>query len=102
LVLRRAGGEPLQYILGTASYYGIELACGPGVLPPRPETGCRVDVALELITDVERPLVVDIGTGTGAIAVAIASKRRDAEVWATEKSEAAFAWAKRNFEHVLL
>ncbi len=102
LIARREAGEPLQYIVGSASFYGVELACGPGVLVPRPETEILVDVALELLRDIASPVVVDLGTGTGAIAAAIASQRPDATVYATEKSPAAFAWAQRNVPSVLL
>jgi release factor glutamine methyltransferase len=102
LVSRRADGEPLQYILGSASFHGVEIACGPGVLVPRPETETLVDVALGLIRDLPRPVVVDIGTGSGAIAAAIAAVRPDADVYATEKSAAACEWARRNVANVYL
>jgi release factor glutamine methyltransferase len=77
-------------------FYGLELECGPGVLVPRPETETLVDVALELLADVASPVVADIGTGAGGIALAIASKRPDAEVIATDISEDALAFARRN------
>jgi release factor glutamine methyltransferase len=93
---RRLGGEPLAYIEGSRVFYGLELACGPGVLVPRPETETLVDVALELLEGVADPVVVDLGTGSGAIALAIASKRPDAEVIATDISEEALAYARRN------
>lgn len=96
LLERRAAGEPLAYIEGSRGFYGLELACGPGVLVPRPETETVVDVALEVISDVRDPVVVDIGTGTGAIALAIASQRPDAEVIATDVSEEALAFARAN------
>ena len=96
VLARRANGEPLAYIEGVRGFYGLELGCGPGVLVPRPETETVVDVALELIEHVARPVVVDIGTGTGAIALAIASKRSDAEVVATDISEEALAYARDN------
>src|SRR5262249_14566314 len=66
---RRANGEPLAYITGSVVFYGLEIACGPGVLVPRPETETLVDVALELIDGVREPSVFDVGTGTGAIAI---------------------------------
>ena len=73
---RRAAGEPLAYIEGSRGFYGLELACGPGVLVPRPET----ETARRRRARADRrastsPIVVDIGTGTGAIALAIASQR---------------------------
>jgi release factor glutamine methyltransferase len=93
---RRLAGEPLAYIQGSRVFYGLELECGPGVLVPRPETETLVDVGLELIAGITTPVVVDIGTGSGAIALAIASKRTDAEVIATDVSEEALAFARRN------
>jgi release factor glutamine methyltransferase len=96
LLERRVAGEPLAYIEGSRGFYGLELACGPGVLVPRPSTETLVDVALELIEKTERPVVVDIGTGTGAIALAIASQRGDAEIVATDISEEALVFARRN------
>jgi release factor glutamine methyltransferase len=96
LVARRAAGEPLAYIEGVRGFYGLDLACGPGVLVPRPETETVVDVALELIDGVRAPVVVDIGTGTGAIALAVATQRPDADVVATDVSEEALIYAHRN------
>jgi release factor glutamine methyltransferase len=96
VLTRRANGEPLAYIEGARGFYGLELGCGPGVLVPRPETETVVDVALELIEHIARPVVVDIGTGSGAIALAIASQRPDAEVVATDISEEALAYARDN------
>jgi release factor glutamine methyltransferase len=96
LVARRASGEPLAYIVGSVSFGGIEIACGPGALVPRPETERLIDVALALIADVDAPAVVDIGTGTGAVAIAIAVHRPDARVIATDVSSDALAWARRN------
>ncbi|MEX2392996.1 MAG: hypothetical protein WD826_00820, partial [Actinomycetota bacterium] len=77
---RRASGEPLGYILGSAVFYGYEIECGPGVLVPRPETETLVDVGLRLIADIAEPVVVDIGCGSGAIAIAIAKKAPHARV----------------------
>jgi release factor glutamine methyltransferase len=96
VLVRREGGEPLAYIERVRGFYGLDLACGPGVLVPRPETETVVDVALELITGVAKPIVVDIGTGTGAIALAIASQRPDAEIVATDISDDALAYARAN------
>lgn len=93
---RRLAGEPVAYIEGTAPFWGMEVACGRGVLVPRPETETLVEVALELIGAVDRPVVADVGTGTGAVALAIARERADAEVWATDLSDEALRWARRN------
>ncbi len=94
MVERRVGGEPLQYVTGVAGFRRLELAVGPGVLIPRPETEVLVEVALGKIPP--RGVVVDVGTGSGAIALAIADERPDARVIATEASDEAMAWAVRN------
>jgi release factor glutamine methyltransferase len=93
---RRASGEPLGYILGSVEFFGLEITCGPGVLVPRPETETLVDVALELISGVSSPSVCDVGTGSGAVAIAIAVQRPDARVTGTDISADALAWAERN------
>jgi release factor glutamine methyltransferase len=91
---RRAAGEPLQYLTGRATFRYIELAVGPGVLVPRPETEIVAAVAMDLLPTGGR--IVDVGTGSGAIALAVAHERPDAEVWATEISDEALVWAERN------
>lgn len=97
LTARRAAGDPLAYVLGSAVFYGLELACGPGVLVPRPETESVVDQVLELLSD--RPaVVVDVGCGTGAIALAVARHRPSDDVHATERSPEALRWARINLE----
>lgn len=99
LVAARARRVPLQHLTGTASFRGLELAVGPGVFVPRPETEGVVEVALALLADVRvagrRPVAVDLGTGSGAIAGALAAET-DAEVHAVELSPRALAWAGRN------
>lgn len=95
-VERRASGEPLAYILSSAVFWGIELEVGPGALVPRPETETLVEVALELLDGRPSPLIVDVGTGSGAVAAALAHERPDASVLATECSEPALAYARRN------
>lgn len=97
LVERRARREPLQHITGVAYFRRVELAVGPGVFVPRPETELLVDQVLaEVATRPGRPLVVDLCTGSGAIAVAVADEAPDAEVYAVEADAAAHAWAARN------
>jgi release factor glutamine methyltransferase len=96
LAMRRRDGEPLAYIERSVVFYGLEIACGPGVLVPRPETETLVDVALASIETVPSPVVCDVGTGSGAVAIAIAKHRPDATVWATDISPAALDWAALN------
>jgi len=95
-VERRAAGEPLAYILCSTIFYGREIAVGPGVLVPRPETETLVEAALELVADIADPRIVDVGCGSGAIAIAIAFERSGAEVWGTDISERALEWAELN------
>jgi release factor glutamine methyltransferase len=96
LVDRRRAGEPLQYLTGTQAFRSLELAVGPGVLVPRPETEFVVERALARLAGVPDPIVVDVGAGSGAICLAIGTERPDARVWATEVSAEAMAWARRN------
>ena len=96
LVRRRCCGEPLQYLTGHQAFRHLDLAVGPGVLVPRPETEMVVEHALGRIGSLTGPIVVDVGTGSGAIALAIAAERPDAVVWATEVSASALEWATRN------
>lgn len=91
---RRSAGEPLQYILGNAHFRKIVLAVGPGVFIPRPETELLVEKALEKLP--QGGTLIDLGTGSGAIALSIASERTDATVVATEADPGAFPWAVRN------
>lgn len=96
MVARRARHEPLQYITGFQMFRHIEVEVGPGVLVPRPETEVVVGRALELLAGVFEPKVVEIGTGSGAVAISIATERPDSRVWATEISREALVWARRN------
>ncbi|MEO0559425.1 MAG: peptide chain release factor N(5)-glutamine methyltransferase [Bacteroidota bacterium] len=93
---RRVAGEPLQYILGHAEFYGLDIQVTPAVLIPRPETEEVVEAALATLEGVEAPWVLDVGTGSGAIALAIRSARPDAEVFAADVSSAALAVAREN------
>jgi len=94
LLERRKVGEPVAYILGRQEFYGLELEVGPGALIPRPESELIVDLALQLSFS----SVVDLGTGSGAIAIAIKHERPDARMVATDFSAAALAVARRNAE----
>jgi release factor glutamine methyltransferase len=98
LILRRGMREPLQHLTGTAGFRRIELAVGPGVFVPRPETEVLVEHALLGVPRGGR--VVDLGTGSGAIALSIADERPDADVVGVERSPEAFAWAERNRERL--
>jgi release factor glutamine methyltransferase len=95
---RRAAREPLQHIIGTAPFRHLELLVGPGVLIPRPETELLVDEALAWLAaaTVTRPWIVDLGTGSGALALALASEWPSSRVWAVELDPHALAWATRN------
>jgi release factor glutamine methyltransferase len=94
LARRRATGEPLQYITGVAGFRKLELVVGPGVLIPRPETEMVVERALDLLPP--GGIAIDVGTGSGAIALSIAHERSDARVIATEIAPDALEWAERN------
>lgn len=96
LVARRAQREPLQHLTGTAAFRYRELAVGPGVFVPRPETEVLVGWILDRLKDVEAPLVVDLCSGSGAIAGAVATERPDSTVHAVELSPEACVWARRN------
>ena len=98
LVQRRAQRIPLQHILGEAPLGSITVEVGPGVFIPRPETELLVDWAVKAIADVTRPVVVDLCTGTAAIALAIAAVRPDATVYGVERDPSALAWARRNVD----
>lgn len=96
LVARRASGEPLAYLTGEAGFYGEVLAVSPAVLVPRPETEELVDWALTLLQNQPAPRVADLGTGSGAIALALAGQRPDAQVLAVDMSVDALNVAERN------
>jgi release factor glutamine methyltransferase len=93
---QRCGGTPLQYLTGTQPFMDLSLLVEPGVFVPRPETEGLVEVALTALEGMQTPAVVDVGTGTGAIALAIKQRRPDARVLATDVSEAAVTLAGRN------
>lgn len=96
---RRRDGEPVAYILGEREFYSLMLAVTPAVLVPRPETELLVDLAIERIARLPKGgTLLDVGTGSGAIAVAIAHARPDATVWASDISPDALAVARANAE----
>ena len=97
LVTRRMGGEPIAYILGKKGFHHIELQVGPGVLIPRPETELLVEIGLTEIAKLNKyTRVLDLGTGSGAIALSIASAMPLASLIATDQSSEALAIAKQN------
>ncbi len=96
LVARRTEREPLQHLTGTAWFRHVELLVGPGVFVPRPETELLAGWAVESATPLDAPVVVDLGTGSGAIAKAVAHEVPAARVHAVELDEAAHGWAVRN------
>lgn len=99
LLRRRQGGEPIAYILGTREFFGLNLNVTPATLIPRPDTELLVELALGRILR-PRMRVLDMGTGSGAIALAIAHQRPDAEVWACDASAAALAVARDNSQRL--
>lgn len=96
LVARRGRREPLQHLTGAAPFRYAEIAVGPGVFVPRPETELLVDWALGRLP--RGGLVVDACSGSGAIAHAIATERPDSRVWAVEAEPDAFEWMKSNLQ----
>jgi release factor glutamine methyltransferase len=95
-VARREAREPLQHILGVAHFYGLTLQVTPDTLIPRPETERLVELGLTTLARRLEPKVLDVGTGSGAIALAVQAERPDAVVWATDLSEAALEVAAAN------
>ncbi|HXV03034.1 MAG TPA: peptide chain release factor N(5)-glutamine methyltransferase [Gaiellaceae bacterium] len=100
LVDRRAQREPLAYILGEWGFRGLTLSVDPRVLIPRPETEAVVERSLALLDGIDEPAVLDIGVGSGAIALAIADERPDALVVGTDTSAEALEVAEANRERV--
>lgn len=94
LLARRLRGEPIAYIIGQREFYGLDLRVSPDVLIPRPDTELLVELALERLP--QGGSALDMGTGSGAIAVAIAHTRPDAQVTALDASPAALAIAREN------
>lgn len=99
-IARRAAREPLQHITGLAPFRHLELRVGPGVFVPRPETEAVAQIAIDALRAAagEAPIAVDLGTGSGAIALALATEVPHARVFAAEISDAAMVWTRQNFE----
>lgn len=102
MLLVRASGVPLQHLTGDQPFFGLKLRVRPGVFIPRPETEVLVEQALQCLRTESSPVVVDVGTGTGAVALAIKKERRDARVLATDASEGAVALAAENARELRL
>jgi release factor glutamine methyltransferase len=105
LISRRAAHEPLQYLTGTAYFRHLEIEVGPGVLVPRPESELLVDAVLTHIANLEKKTdgeisVIDLGAGSGALALAIATEAPRARVIAVEKSPEAIEWLKKNVSKI--
>jgi release factor glutamine methyltransferase len=96
LLARRAQGEPVAYLLGRREFWTLTLEVGAGVLVPRPETELVVEIALETLAGRAAPAVLDLGTGSGAIGLAIARERPDASVDLVDANAASLAVAERN------
>jgi release factor glutamine methyltransferase len=96
LAARRRAGEPVAYLTRRRCFWTLDLEVTPEVLVPRPETELLVEQALEELRSVAQPAILDLGTGSGAIALAIASERPDASVTAVDRSTEALAVAARN------
>ena len=106
LAARRAAGEPFAYLVGEREFHGLAVAVGPGVLVPRPDTETLVEWALELLRgelrELAAPAVLDLGTGSGAIALALKNAEPRARVWAGERSADALAVARANAQRLSL
>lgn len=96
LCQRRVVGEPMAYLVGEREFMGLAFEVSPVVLIPRPETELLVQTVLDAVAGLDAPRVLDLGTGSGAIAVAIAAARPDAQIWATDVSAPALDLAQRN------
>ncbi len=96
LVARRAKRVPLQHITGWAAIGAITVDVGPGVFVPRPETDLLLEWGIALLGGRADPIVVDLCTGSGALALAVAHARPDAQVYAVDNDPTALAWARRN------
>lgn len=96
LIRRRLEGCPVAYLVGRKEFFSLEFEVGPGVLIPRPDTECVVDECLRLAKGMPEPTVLDIGTGSGCLAVAVAQQHKGARVTAVDVSPDALAVAQRN------
>jgi len=100
LVRRRASREPIQHITGSTAFHGLSLLCGKGALVPRPETEILVELAIRILQNCPPGLVIDVGTGTGAIPLALARKHPQHRYLGLDLSPEALALARQNTIHV--
>ena len=96
LVARRQRGEPMAYLVGEREFFGRRFTVSPAVLIPRPDTETLVEWSLDVLRDAETPSVLELGTGSGIIAITIALERPDAHVLAVDVSPEALAVARQN------
>lgn len=101
-IARRAAGEPAPFITGSTFFYGIQLRVKPGAFVPRPSSELMVTRALKRLANVHAPVVIDVCTGAGPIALAIAHERPDAEVWGADISDAGLRQARGNAKRLEL
>lgn len=99
---RRQAAEPIAYIIGEKEFFSLSLKVTPDVLVPRPETELLVELALQLLPQDKKNRVIDLGTGSGAIALALAHSRPNWEIYASDKSSSALSIAKENAERLQL
>ncbi len=102
LVARRIKGEPIAYITGHREFWSLDLKVTPDTLIPRPETELLIELALKLIPPDQPTAIADLGTGSGAIAAAVATERPHCSIFATDISASALHIAESNFKHLKL
>lgn len=96
VVQQRASGVPSQYITGHQEFWGLDFVVSPAVLIPRPETEHLIETVLELAREINSPRIVDVGTGSGCVALALAHELKSADVYATDLSAEALEIARAN------
>lgn len=99
-IIRRANGEPVQYVIGSWDFYGETFFVGSGVLIPRPETEILVDFALDYLKDKNNPVVFDLCSGSGCIGLSVAKNIPDSKVFLLEKSDDAFDYLEKNLRSI--
>jgi release factor glutamine methyltransferase len=95
-IKERISGRPVQYIIGTVEFFGLEFKVDQRVLIPRPETETLVEVVIEQLANKEKPRIIDLGTGSGAIAISLAANLKSSFIYATDVSKEALEVAKEN------